>query len=283
MKYSVASIKTMRSLLDTALEMLNSGMAAAAGKTAEIERQVATLSEKLFEAACERGCTSIDFNYYLVSDDGNYQDIMHFDSDSDAIQYVQQHFELFGSLRMIADTAQIFRRENGQYYLAATVDMASLKLVQLYPVGYWIGSDDQPEDDQDDQTEAEQDENQSDELDEHQSEEPFDCGSPMFLHVETVYQLAAMDFAFGSGLRQIARTLHLDAYCSDDPFDYLAHAMGFAEGALMSLCFHSGSGICLAYQDYIRIQADLVRLHDLILSRIDVDEYRLALVPKERS
>lgn len=150
-KYSDRCVRNMRDLLDMALMAVDSGMASAADRAVETEKQVAELSERLFEAACERGCKSIDFNYLLLSDDGECSRIMSFASDQEAIDFVKSHFEIFGSVCMTANLAHIYRRTDMHYYLAATVDMASLEVVQVYPVGYWTGvdtlTDEQPEDD----------------------------------------------------------------------------------------------------------------------------------------
>lgn len=263
-KYSDRCVRNMRDLLDMALMGVDSGMASAADRVTETEKQVSELSERLFEAARERGCKSIDFNYLLCSDDGERSRIMSFASDQEAIDFVKSHFEIFGSVRMTGNLAHIYRRTDMDYYLAATVDMAALEVVQRYPVGYWTGvetlTDEQPEE-QDNQSETEQDQNQE------QTESNSESEDSMYLHVETVYQLARLDIAFNSGLCRMASVLYVDDY-PDDPMDCLAHAYGFAQGALLALCFQSVSGRTLSFHDYKKLQNQLLRLHELILERV---------------
>lgn len=92
-------------------------------------------------------------------------------------------------------------------------------------------------------------------------------GDSMFLHVDTVYQLARLDVAFNSGLCRMASVLYVDDY-ADDPMDRLAHAYGFAQGALLALCFHSISGFTLSFDDYEKFQNQLLRLHELISEQV---------------
>lgn len=115
-------------------------------------------------------------------------------------------------------------------------------------------------------------ENQSEDQTENQSEDQSDdqTEDQAYLNVQTVYQLARLDISFGFALRKLA-CIAIYPDFTPDPLDQLAFADGMLFGSLYALCFHSGHGQKTLHADTFRVlRAQIARLHDLVLARIEV-------------